>query len=63
MPDANQPIQRHVAVMRVLISLVMLVAGIAVLTAPNVIFAEKFDDGMQKIAAGWVGGVMGYWIS
>lgn len=58
-----QPIPRHVAVMRIVVSLIMLVAGIAILTAPHSIFSQPFDEGIQKIADGWVGGVIGYWLA
>lgn len=61
--DASQPVARYVAVMRILVSLLLLVFGILVLTAPNFMFVEKFDEGIQKIAAGWIGGVIGYWLS
>jgi hypothetical protein len=63
-PAQNQPeIAKHVAVMRISVSVLVLAAGILVLTAPNFIFGQKFDDGIQKIAAGWVGAVIGYWLS
>jgi hypothetical protein len=51
------------AVVRILVSLVLLAAGILILTAPNVVFGQKFDDDVQKIAAGWVGAVIGYWLA
>jgi hypothetical protein len=51
------------AVMRIFVSLVLLAAGILILTAPNFLFAHKFDDDVQKIAAGWVGAVIGYWLA
>ena len=49
--------------MRILVSLVLLVTGILMLSAPNFVFAHAFDDGIQKIAAGWVGAVIGYWLA
>ena len=49
--------------MRIAVSLVLLVAGIAILTAPNVLLGQKLDDGIQKIAAGWIGAVIGYWLA
>jgi hypothetical protein len=60
---ANDPIPRHVAAMRIIVSLSILTAGIGILTAPNWLFPAAFDEGMQKIAAGWVGAVIGYWLA
>jgi len=62
MPPSS-PVPRHVAVMRILVSLVLLMAGILILTAPNFLFAHTLDEGIQKIAAGWVGAVIGYWLA
>lgn len=62
MPPTS-PVPRHVAVMRILVSLVLLVAGILILTAPNFLFEHKLDEGIQKIAAGWIGAVVGYWLA
>lgn len=33
------------------------------LTSPNPIFPNGFEDGTQKIAAGWVGAIIGYWLA
>jgi hypothetical protein len=55
--------QPRSAAMRIVVSLVLLAAGILILTAPNVAFGQKFDDDVQKIAAGWVGAVIGYWLA
>lgn len=63
MPNHPTPIPKHVAVMRIIVSLMVLSVGLLVLTAPNFIFLEKFDDSIQKIAAGWVGAVIGYWLA
>ena len=63
MTSSPPPIPRHVAMMRILVSLLVLGTGLAVLTAPNFLFLEKFDDSTQKIAAGWIGAVVGYWLS
>ena len=57
------PIPRHVAVMRILVSLVLLVAGIVILTAPNLVIHHEGSDGVQKLAAGWIGAVIGYWLA
>jgi len=59
----NSPVPRHIAVMRILVSLILLVSGILILTAPNIIFATALNEGIQKIAAGWVGAVIGYWLA
>ena len=50
-------------VMQILVSLVMLVFGILVLTAPNVPFPEGTTEQTQKFATGWIGLVIGYWLS
>lgn len=63
MADRRAQIPRHVACMRIVVSLLILLVGLAILTAPNVVFADKFDDATQKIAAGWIGAVLGYWLS
>ena len=51
------------AVMQIIVSLIMLVFGVLVLTAPNMLFSETASDGMQKLAAGWLGAIVGYWLS
>ena len=51
------------AVMQIIVSLIMLVFGVLVLTAPNMLFPETASDGMQKLAAGWLGAIVGYWLS
>jgi hypothetical protein len=49
--------------MQVLVSLVVLVVGLLVLTSPNFAFHQNFDESTKKWAAGWVGAVIGYWLS
>ena len=49
--------------MQVLVSLVVLVVGLLVLTSPNFVFHQNFDESTKKWAAGWVGAVIGYWLS
>ena len=49
--------------MQVLVSLGLLVLGVAILTAPNVVIAHQFDEGVKKLASGWIGSVIGYWLS
>jgi cytochrome b subunit of formate dehydrogenase len=47
--------------MQVVVSLVLLVTGILVLIDPS--WLPHFDESTKKIAAGWVGAVVGYWLS
>ncbi len=63
MPDHVKPIPRYVAMMRIIVSLLVLIVGLLVIVSPNPIFPEKFDDGTQKFAAGWIGAVIGYWLA
>lgn len=58
-----QPVPRHVAVMRILVSLVILVAGFIILTAPNVFISHEIGEGVRVVAASWVGAVIGYWLA
>jgi hypothetical protein len=44
------------AVMQIVISLALLTFGFYVLTG-------NYDDGVQEFAAGWVGAVVGFWLS
>jgi len=57
------PVPRHVAAMRIVVSLFLLAIGILILTAPNFLFAHKLDEGVQKMAVGWIGAVVGYWLA
>ena len=56
--SSNQKIR---AWMQVVVSLVLLAAGISILIDPA--WLPHFDESTKKIAAGWVGGVIGYWLS
>lgn len=49
--------------MQVIVSLILLVAGILILASPNIIFRQSVDESTKKLAAGWVGAVIGYWLS
>lgn len=49
--------------MQVIISLILLLAGIAILTSPNALFPTAMDEAVKKIACGWIGAVIGYWLS
>lgn len=51
------------AVMQILVSLTLLLMGILVLTAPNVVFPAALSQDLQKVASGWIGVVLGYWLS
>ncbi len=54
---------RVAAAMQILVSLFGLFFGIAILTAPNFFFNKEFGEATQKIASGWIGIVIGYWLS
>ena len=58
-----EPTSRHVILMRILVSLFLLAAGIIILTAPNFILTHQADDSRQKAAIGWIGAVIGYWLA
>lgn len=49
--------------MRIFVSLVLIIAGFAILTAPNAIVRHAADESVQKFAAGWIGAVAGYWLA
>ena len=49
--------------MRVIVSAVALIFGILVLTAPHRILPHAFDESTKRLAAGWIGAVIGYWLS
>lgn len=49
--------------MQIAISLGLFVFGVIVLTAPNWLFPQAFDPGVKQMAAGWIGAVVGYWLS
>jgi len=49
--------------MQVIVSILVLVACFLVLTAPNFAFHQNFDEATKRWAAGWIGAVIGYWLS
>ena len=49
--------------MQVVVSILVLCVGLLVLTSPNFAFHQNFDESTKKWAAGWVGAVIGYWLS
>jgi type IV secretory pathway VirB6-like protein len=57
------PQQKIKAVMQIFVSALMLTVGVLVLTAPNFAFHHNFDESTKKWAAGWVGAIIGYWLS
>lgn len=60
MPSKNEKVN---AIMQIVVSVIVLVVGILALTAPNFLFHVALSEGTQKMAAGWVGLVIGYWLS
>lgn len=49
--------------MQIVVSLIILIVGLIILTSPNPILPVASDEGTKKFAAGWVGAVIGYWLS
>jgi hypothetical protein len=49
--------------MQIIVSLVLLFGGIFILTSPNFVFPHQSDEGLKRSAAGWIGAVVGYWLS
>ena len=47
--------------MQVAVSFILLVSGILILADPS--WLPQFDESLKRIAAGWVGAVIGYWLS
>lgn len=47
--------------MQVVVSFIMLASGILILVDPA--WMPRFDESLKKIAAGWIGAVIGYWFS
>lgn len=47
--------------MQVVVSFIILTAGILALLDPS--WLPRIDESLKKIAAGWVGAVVGYWLS
>jgi hypothetical protein len=48
--------------MQISISIVLLLAGMVILFAPNGLLHSAVSEGTQKLAAGWIGAVIGYWL-
>jgi hypothetical protein len=49
--------------MQVIVSVVILAAGIIVLISPPAIFPTSPDESTKRLASGWIGAVIGYWLS
>lgn len=47
--------------MQVGVSIALLVMGFMVLIDPR--WLPHFDESVKKLAAGWIGAVIGYWLS
>ena len=56
-------VTKDVAIMRIAVSLILLIAGFLVLTSPNFLFKNELSGELQKVASGWIGLVAGYWLS
>lgn len=49
--------------MQVIVSLAVLIGSFLVLYAPNKVLTGQFDESTKRLAAGWIGAVIGYWLS
>lgn len=49
--------------MQVFVSALILVTGFLIIISPHRIFSAPMDDSSKKLAAGWIGAVIGYWLS
>jgi len=47
--------------MQAVVSFTLLAAGLLILIDPA--WLPRADESLKKIAAGWVGAVIGYWLS
>jgi hypothetical protein len=47
--------------MKIIITFVLLIVAILILTAPNFVFHEKFNEYINALAAGWIGYLLYYW--
>ena len=49
--------------MQVVVSLLVLIAAFLVLFAPNRLLQTQIDESTKRLASGWIGAVIGYWLS
>ena len=49
--------------MQVIVTLALLAAGIVILSSPNRVLPNVLDESTKRLAAGWVGAVIGYCLS
>lgn len=54
---------KHVAIVRVVLTIAAFVVGCLVLASPNFAFPERADESLQKFAAGWIGFLLSYWFT
>ena len=60
MPSKNEKVN---SAMQILLTLVFVASGLLVLFAPNFLIQEALPEATQKFAAGWLGFILGYWLS
>jgi len=60
---ATTPKEKVRIVMQIVVSIIVLLAGILVLTSPNHFLPHTYDESTKRWAAGWVGAVVVYWLS
>lgn len=56
-------VSMDVAIMRIVVSLILLICGFLIITSPNFFFKNELGGDLQKVASGWIGLVAGYWLS
>lgn len=54
--------QRTRALMQVLISLGLLVVGVLILMSPNPVLPHRLSEDTKRLASGWIGTIIGYWL-
>ena len=57
------PDLRHKVWMQILVSIIMLIAGLLILASPNFIIPGEVDEATKRYASGWIGAIIGYWLS
>ena len=51
------------AIMKIVVSIVLLVAGLLIVTAPNELIITPPQEPVQTAAIGWIGALLGYWVA